>query len=188
MGLLSSPLGLAALALPCVVAYCWRSCASSRGGVLLNEGKMSSGVEREPAETARSFHWRWITPITVSLALVAVTTVILWLIEARLNQEHLIFIYFVPTALIAIRYGSLSAMGVTIASSLAAAFFLYPPQFSLLVANSLDVLELILFALLALLASKVVSGFANDSDIEKRRRRISPHDRIAALWNRIRSA
>ena len=37
--------------------------------------------------------------------------------------------------------------------------------------SPLDVLELVFFSLLALLASKVVSGFANDRDVEQRRRR-----------------
>ena len=113
---------------------------------------------------------RWISPITVSLLLVALTTAILWAIQPRLQQEHLIFIYFVPTTLIAIRYGSLSAMGVIIASSLAAAYFLYPPSFSFAVASRLEVLEIVLFSMLALLASQVVSGFANADDVVKRRR------------------
>jgi hypothetical protein len=37
------------------------------------------------------------------------------------------------------------------------------------VENPLDLLELILFSLLGLLASQVVSGFARDSEVEKRR-------------------
>ena len=77
-----------------------------------------------------------------------------------------------PTTLIAIRYGSLSAMGVIIASSLAAAYFLYGPPFSFEVGNRLELMELILFSMLALLASQVVSGFANDSDVAKRRPRV----------------
>jgi K+-sensing histidine kinase KdpD len=136
---------------------------------------------------------RWVTPITVSLALVATTTGLLWLLEVQLNQEHLIFIYFVPTALIAIRYGSISAMCVTLASSFAAAYFLYPPQFSFLINSPLDLLELGLFSLLALLASQVVSGFANDREVERRRERAAVPIRgrwpaLAALWDRIRSA
>lgn len=111
---------------------------------------------------------QWVTPITVSLMLVAATTALLWLIEARLDQQHLIFIYFAPTAWIAIRYGSISAMCVAIASSLAAAYFLYPPQLSFLIDSPLDILELVLFGLLALLASQVVSGFANDELVKKR--------------------
>jgi K+-sensing histidine kinase KdpD len=153
--------------------------------MLLGAGLQSGG-------TASAFR-RWVSPITVSLALVAVTTALLWLVEAKLDQQHLIFIYFVPTALIAIRYGSISAMCVTLASSFAAAYFLYKPQFSFLIANPLDLLELGLFSLLALLASQVVSGFANDREVARRRQRAAVPVRarwraIAALWERIRSA
>jgi K+-sensing histidine kinase KdpD len=133
-----------------------------------------------------------VTAITVALALVALTTAVLWMIEPRLDKQHLIFIYFVPTALIAIRYGSTSAMCVTIASSFTAAYFLYPPHFSFLVASPLDLLELALFSLLALLASQVVSGFASDSDVAKRRQRAASRLRgtwlaTAALFGRARS-
>jgi K+-sensing histidine kinase KdpD len=119
--------------------------------------------------TESSLFRRWISPITVSLLLVAITTALLWVLQPRLQQEHLIFIYFVPTTLIAIRYGSLSAMVVIITSSLSAAYFLYPPTFSFVIASRLEVLEIILFCMLALLASQVVSGFAKDGDIVKRK-------------------
>ena len=153
---------------------------------------MSLRAEFDAAGMVKPFHRKWVTPVTASLVLLSLTTAILWLVEARLQQDHLIFIYFVPTALIAIRYGSLSAMGVTIASSFAAAYFLYPPQFSFLVGGGLELLELILFVLLALLASQVVSGFANDRDVEKRRPRPHPiplrqrWPATGALWDRVR--
>ena len=114
------------------------------------------------------------------------------MIDAPLQQDHLIFIYFLPTALIAIRYGSISAMCVAIASTFAAAYFLYAPRFSFMVDSPLDLLELIFFSLLALLASQVVSGFANDRDVAKRRptRGATPNARVgaslAALRKRIR--
>src|SRR5947208_13598802 len=134
---------------------------------------MSLPTEQELPADEPSFARRWMTPVTVSLLLVALTTAILWVIQVRLEQEHLIFIYFVPTTLIAIRYGSLSAMGVTLASSLAAAYFLYAPRFSFEIANRLEILELVLFSLLALLASQVVAGFAKDDGVEKRRRPVA---------------
>ena len=88
-----------------------------------------------------------------------------------------------PTALIAIRYGSISAMGVIIASSLAAAYFLYGPPFSFEVGNQLELVELVLFGMLALLASQVVSGFANDSDVEKRRPRARAASKPGRWWD-----
>jgi K+-sensing histidine kinase KdpD len=126
---------------------------------------------QEPKPAADARRPQWIVPIAVSLMLVTLTTALLWLLDARLDQQHLIFVYFVPTALIAIRYGSISAMGVTIACSGVAAYLLYPPHFSFLVSSPRDILELVLFCMLALLASQVVSGFASDRDVEKRRRR-----------------
>jgi K+-sensing histidine kinase KdpD len=130
---------------------------------------MSLRADPESSSAEPSLVRRWISPITVSLLLVALTTAILWVLQPQLQQDHLIFIYFVPTTLVAIRYGSLSAMGVIIASSLSAAYFLYPPSFSFLVASRLELLEIVLFCMLALLASQVVSGFANDNDVVKRR-------------------
>jgi two-component system, OmpR family, sensor histidine kinase KdpD len=127
-------------------------------------------ADRGQVETLRSFQRKWLTPITVSLLLVGLTTVLLWPFDAQLNHHHLIFIYLMPASLVAIRYGSISAMCVTIASSLAATYFLYAPRFSFQIANPLDVLELVLFCLLALLASQVVSGFANDDEVARRRR------------------
>lgn len=120
-------------------------------------------------------------PLAASIVLLMITTVLLWLVEARLQQDHLIFIYFLPTALIAIRYGSLSAMAVAIAGAFAAAFLLYPPRFSLAVESPLDILELILFSLLALLASQVVSGFAKDRHVLLRQRRVKGGPR---WWSR----
>ena len=136
----------------------------------------------------------WVTPITVSVLLVALTTAIVWLIGPSLQQQHLIFIYFVPTGLIAIRYGSIPAMCVALASTFAAAYFFYAPRFSFMVENPLELLEIVFFSLLALLASQVVSGLANDRNVEARR----STDRPAllrrrwlsarALWRRIRSS
>jgi two-component system, OmpR family, sensor histidine kinase KdpD len=135
------------------------------------DADMSVGADWGFAKARKSFLHRWASPITVSALLLAITTALLWVYDGPLQHDHLIFIYFVPTALIAIRYGSVSAMGVTIVSTFAAAYLFYPPRFSFMVDSPLGVLELIFFSLLALFASKVVSGFTNDGEIEKRRRR-----------------
>jgi K+-sensing histidine kinase KdpD len=146
---------------------------------------MSLRAEPESSVADSSFVRRWMTPITVSLLLVALTTAFLWVIQAQLKQDHLIFIYFVPTTLIALRYGSLSAMGVTIASSLAAAYFLYPPNFSFAVGSRLEFMELVLFSLLAMLASQVVAGFASDGNVARRRRPVTAA-RLNAKWLTLR--
>lgn len=97
---------------------------------------------------------RWLSPITASAVLLAATTVLLWAWDGPFPHEHLIYIYFLPTALIAIRYGNVSAMWVTIGATFASAYFFYAPRFSLAVESPLDALELIFFGMLALLASR----------------------------------
>ncbi len=150
---------------------------------LRTELESLAGARTGARLNAQSFVRRWVTPITVSLTLVGLTTLFLWAMQPTLQQDHLIFIYLVPTALIAIRYGSISAMGVIIASSLAAAYFLYGPPFSFEVGNKLELVELVLFGMLALLASQVVSGFANDSDVEKRRPRVRTVSTPGRWWD-----
>lgn len=108
---------------------------------------------------------RWAWPVTALLTLIGAITALLWALQTPPKHDHLIFVCLVPSALIAIRYGSVSAMGVTLASSLAAAYWIYAPRFSFLIADPLDIMELILFSLLALLASQVVSGFAADRTV-----------------------
>jgi K+-sensing histidine kinase KdpD len=131
-------------------------------GMSLREGFGCSGAERTPVR-------RWIVSISASLVVVGMTTLALGAIESRSQHDHLVFIYLLPAVLIAIRYGSLTAMGVTVASGLAAAYFLYAPRFSFLIARPLDLVELILFCVLALLAAQVVSGFAGDGALLRRR-------------------
>jgi K+-sensing histidine kinase KdpD len=151
---------------------------------------MSSNAEPDFGAPSRSFFRTWMTPVAASLTLIAATTLVLWPLQVRLNHQHLIFIYLVPTSWIAIRYGSISAMCVIIASSLAAAYFLYPPRFSFIVEDPLGLLELALFCVLALLASRVVSGFAADDDVAARRQRgaslLRRWPAMAALWDRLR--
>lgn len=141
---------------------------------------MTLRTDPQPAPPRTSLRRR-LMPIAVSIALLVLTTALLWVADRRLQQQHLIFIYFAPTALVAIRYGSVSAMAVAIAGAAAAAFLLYPPRFSLAIDDSLDLLELVLFALLALMASQVVSGFANDRGVT-RRRAVS-----RGMWDAVRA-
>ena len=103
--------------------------------------KKPARAELQPAYEP-SLVRRTITPIAASALLLAATTAALWFIETRLPQEHLIFIYFAPTALIAIRFGSRSAMAMAIGAAFAAAFLLYPPRFSFMVDSFLDAEEL----------------------------------------------
>ena len=89
---------------------------------------MSVRADLESSGIEKSFLRRWVTPITVSAALLALTTAFVWMIDAPLQHDHLIFSYLVPNALIAIRYGSRSARGGASGSRGAATYYRDAPR------------------------------------------------------------
>jgi K+-sensing histidine kinase KdpD len=111
---------------------------------------------------------RWAGPVLVAAVLVAITTVILLAIYLTVQPEHLIFGYLIPTTFVAVRYGSVPAIMTAIVSDLCAAYFLYPPDFSLYIADPLQVAELSFFSLMVLAISQFLGGFADDERVQKR--------------------
>ena len=98
---------------------------------------------------------RGAVPVAVALAVVSAVTAVLWVVRLEsVGPQHLVFFYLLPTALIAVLYGSLPAMLCAIAATICAAYFLYDPLYSFSVANPLELGELFCFAGLALIGAK----------------------------------
>lgn len=94
-------------------------------------------------------------PVTVTLAVVLVVTAILWVVRIEsVGPQHLVFFYLLPTALVAVLYGSLPAMLAAVAGTFCAAYFLYDPLYSFSVASRLELGELLCFAGLAVIGAK----------------------------------
>ena len=106
----------------------------------------------------------------MSLGAVCLTTAILVAVDNGAELEHLEIAYLFPTALIAVCYGSNFAFLTSCASAIAAAYFLFPPKFSLYIANPLHVAELGFFVLVALIAGKIMSLLVHDGPDSVRRR------------------
>ena len=70
-----------------------------------------------------------------------------------------------PTVVIAMHYGSTLAVLTSFASSLTAAYFFFPPKFSLYVADPLKIAELGFFLLLAVITSKAVAVVTEDGRV-----------------------
>src|SRR5262252_7958033 len=95
-------------------------------------------------------------PISLSLAIIAAVTAVLFYFkdDDPSTDQHLIFFYLLPTAFVAILYGSVVSMLCAIAATFAAAFFLYDPIFSFYVSSPREVGELIFFSGTALIGAK----------------------------------
>lgn len=94
-------------------------------------------------------------PIAVTLASISMATAVLWTVRIEaVGPQHLVFFYLLPTALLAVLYGSLPAMLGAVAATLCAAYFLYIPLYSFSVENPRELGELFFFAGLALIGAK----------------------------------
>jgi K+-sensing histidine kinase KdpD len=116
---------------------------------------------------------RWTAPAVASAALVALTTVLLMVVYEAWQPDHLIFAYFVPTTIIALRYGSGPAIMTAATSDLCAAYLFYPPDFSFYISDPLQVAELSFFSILALATCQFVGGLTDDERLAKQ---AAPYD------------
>lgn len=104
-------------------------------------------------------------PAAVSLAIIfAVTLILSYFKNVQHDAQHVVFFYLLPTAFVAIVYGSVLSMFCAITATLIAAFFLYDPIYSLYVSNPLEIGELILFAVTASLGAKCMAELTRPSE------------------------
>ena|SRR5215471_10331819 len=114
-----------------------------------------------------------IVPVVVSLAAILWTTMVLTVVQSNLiadDSEGLALAYLLPTIFIAVFFGSSLAVASSFASGLAAAYFIYPPKFSLFIADPRHIAELGFILLLAVTASKAVGVLTDEKRPESRQR------------------
>jgi K+-sensing histidine kinase KdpD len=99
----------------------------------------------------------FIASIAACFSMVVLTTIVLMALEPHAGLHHLLICYLVPTTVIAIFYGSMFALFTSFVCAFAAAYFLFPPAFSLYDADPLYVTELVFLVLVGLVTSNVVS-------------------------------
>jgi K+-sensing histidine kinase KdpD len=94
-------------------------------------------------------------PIAIGLVVVITITAVMAYGDYFV-RDHLIFFYLFPITWIAMYYGSTPAL-VTSFGSAGAAAYLFPPMHSFSITDPLQVVELFIFSMLALIASKASS-------------------------------
>src|SRR5205809_647595 len=110
-----------------------------------------------------------VSSLLVAFSAILITSVVLLAVDRFLDAKSLIFVYLLPTVVMAMHYGSTAAVLTSFASGLAGAYFFFPPKFSFYIADPLNVEELGFFLLLAIIASKAVAVVKEDGRVMKRR-------------------
>lgn len=98
--------------------------------------------------------WKRIAPIVVPILIVIAVTDVLYFLKVTVHPHHLVFFYLLPTAFVAMLYGSVLSMICAIDATWIGAFFLYDPGYTIFVSDPRAAGELFLFALTALIGAK----------------------------------
>jgi K+-sensing histidine kinase KdpD len=107
---------------------------------------------------------RRVVRIAASLGIVGgATAVLVYLRLTDIGLQHPIFVYLPLIALLALAFGSVAALSGAAAAIAAAAYFLYDPAYSFAVANTLEIGDLLWFALLAVIVVKCTRALSRRS-------------------------
>ena len=114
---------------------------------------------REPIQS-----WKRVAPIVVPFLIIVAVTDVGYFFKEVAHARHLVFFYLLPTAFVAMLYGSVLSMIFAIDATLVAGLFLYNSTFSSYLFDPRQAGELFLFALTALIGAKCAAELAGQPD------------------------
>jgi two-component system, OmpR family, sensor histidine kinase KdpD len=107
--------------------------------------------------------------ILLSLAMVAAVTLAVYSAVAEIGLEHGSVLYLVPVLIAATRWGVVAAIAAAFGGVLASAFFFYPPLYSFRVRDPQEVLNLVLFVVVAIVVSQLASRLRRQLELARQR-------------------
>ena len=107
--------------------------------------------------------------VLLTLAMVAAVTVAVYSAVAEVGLQHGSVLYLVPVLIAATRWGVVPALVAAVSGALASAFFFYPPLFSFRIRNPQEVLDLVLFIVVAIVVSQLASRLRRQLELARQR-------------------
>jgi K+-sensing histidine kinase KdpD len=110
-----------------------------------------------------------VLPLLLSLACVGLVTAVLLLLDQAVAVNLVPIAYLIPVIVAATQWGIWPATLASIASMAAADFFFFPPIFSFQVEDPQEVVDLMLFLVVALVSSNLASRLRLETETLRRR-------------------
>ena len=115
-----------------------------------------------------SSHWKnffgtHAVPIVATLALVWLATVILAVVNYFVPLNFVPLVYMLPVVLAAAQWGIVPGLMAAFAGAAAADFFFYPPLYSFSLENPQDVVDLLLYLLVATITSNLAARLRKET-------------------------
>jgi two-component system sensor histidine kinase KdpD len=107
--------------------------------------------------------------IAVMLVLVAITTVIIAVIQWETGLSHGSVIYLIPVVLAGMSWGIVPATLASICGAIASAYFFYPPLYSFAIKDPQEVVNLTLFLFVAVVISHLATRLKHEVSIAHQR-------------------
>src|SRR5262245_13701774 len=123
----------------------------------------------------------WIAPILLSTVTILLVSLLLKEAQAYLTSFHirhdpedLALAYILPTIFITLLFGSNIGLLSVLMSGLAAAYFIYPPDFSIQIDKPEHLVELSFFLMLSVTACKSTAILTDEKPVNRRPMRRLP--------------
>jgi len=131
----------------------------------------NGAAERRPRHNTRwpSFGATNAVPIVATLALVWLATISLVVLNSLAPLNLVSLIYMLPVVLAATQWGLVPGLVAAVAGAAAADFFFYPPLYSFWLENPQDVIDLLLYLLVAVVTSNLAARVKTKADTLSRR-------------------
>jgi K+-sensing histidine kinase KdpD len=138
----------------------------------LTNGKYQDvAVALDVSVAPRSFLRTDVVPMVLSLGSVSLVTALLLLLEQTVAVSLVPIAYLVPVVIAATRWGVWPATLASVASMAEADFFFFPPVFSFQVEDPQEVVDLLLFLVVALVSSNLASRLRLETETLRQRER-----------------
>jgi len=128
------------------------------------ERKDGSASQPDNVTSSNSILRTEIFPFLMSLVCVALVTALLMLLEQPVAASLVPIAYLVPVIIAATQWGIWPATLASIASMAAADFFFFPPIFSFQVEDPQEVIDLLLFLVVALVSGNLASRLRQETE------------------------
>lgn len=112
-----------------------------------------------------------VWPVAGSLGLVGMATIGLVIVSSLVPLNFIPLLYMPAVVLVAIRWGIVPGLVASVASALAADFFFYPPLYSFWLDNRQDLIDLLLYLLVAIVTSNLAARLKQEADTSRARAR-----------------
>ena len=134
---------------------------------------LSEGLREDNFKERLRPRWAWwqdflsvnAMPVVATLALVWLATIALVVIKQFAAFDPITLIYLLPVVVAATRWGIVSAVIAAVAGAAAADFFFIPPLYTFWIRDPQNVVDLILFLVVALVTGNLAARLKKEASL-----------------------